>query len=104
MWEEIYFLRVIDKWNGLSEHEVTAPSTSTFKKRYDKMENERQRINRSGIYEVRQSAGRTGLYIRWELCSNMYYFLILFYCNIMYVAYKDLIFFYVCSLIRDGHL
>ena len=45
--------RVIDKWNGLSEYEVTAPSTSTFKKRYDKMENERQCINRSGIYEVR---------------------------------------------------
>ena len=56
--------RVIDKWNGLSVHEVEATSTSTFKIRYDKMENERQRINRSGLYEVRHSARRTGLYIR----------------------------------------
>ena len=56
--------RVIDKWNGLSEHEVTAPSTSTFKKRYDKMENERQRVNHSGIYVVRHSVRHTGLYIR----------------------------------------
>ena len=56
--------RVINKWNGLSEYEVTAPSTSTFKKRYDKMENERQRVNHSGIYVVRHSARHTGLYIR----------------------------------------
>ena len=29
--------RVIPLWNSLSEHEVTAPSTSAFKARYDKM-------------------------------------------------------------------
>ena len=56
--------RVIDKWNGLSDYEVKSTSTSTFKIRYDKMENERQRINHSGLYEVRHSARHTGLEIR----------------------------------------
>ena len=35
--------RVIDKWNDLSEEEVTAPNTRVFKLRYDKAEIERQR-------------------------------------------------------------
>ena len=35
--------RVIDKWNGLTEEEVSAPNTRTFKLRYDKAESERQR-------------------------------------------------------------
>ena len=30
--------RIIEKWNSLTEHEVTAPSTSAFKRRYDLME------------------------------------------------------------------
>ena len=37
--------RVIDKWNNLTEEEVTAPNTRTFKIRYDKAEIERQRRN-----------------------------------------------------------
>ena len=34
--------RVVDKWNSLTEHEVTAPSTASFKARYDKQEAIRQ--------------------------------------------------------------
>ena len=30
--------RVINKWNSLTEYEVSAPSTGTFKKRYDEQE------------------------------------------------------------------
>ena len=30
--------RVVDKWNSLTEYEVTAPSTASFKVRYDKQE------------------------------------------------------------------
>ena len=30
-----YSRRVIEKWNSLSEHEVSAPSTAAFKRRYD---------------------------------------------------------------------
>ena len=37
--------RVIDKWNSLTEEEVTAPNTRVFKLRYDKAEMERQRRN-----------------------------------------------------------
>ena len=37
--------RVIDKWNSLTEEEVTAPNTRVFKLRYDKAEIERQRRN-----------------------------------------------------------
>ena len=40
---------MIDKWDGLSEYEVMAPSTSTFKKIYDKMKNK----SRSATYEVK---------------------------------------------------
>lgn len=39
--------RIIDKWNGLTEEEVSAPNTRTFKLRYDKAEIERQRANNS---------------------------------------------------------
>ena len=34
--------RVVDKWNSLTDHEVTAPSTASFKARYDKQEAIRQ--------------------------------------------------------------
>ena len=30
--------RVIDKWNSLTEYEISAPSTAVFKKRYDEIE------------------------------------------------------------------
>ena len=30
--------RVVDKWNSLTEYDVTAPSTASFKARYDKKE------------------------------------------------------------------
>ena len=45
--------RVVEKWNSLTEFEVSAPSTATFKKRYDMMENVRQRLNQTGIYTRR---------------------------------------------------
>ena len=35
--------RVINKWNSLTECEVSAPSTATFKRRYDEQEVIRQR-------------------------------------------------------------
>ena len=51
--------RIIEKWNSLTDHEVTAPSTAVFKERYDLMEESRQRVNHTGIY-VRQRLNRTG--------------------------------------------
>ena len=30
--------RVIEKWNSLTEYEISAPSTAVFKKRYDEIE------------------------------------------------------------------
>ena len=36
--------RVINKWNSLTEYEVSAPSTGTFKKRYDEQEAIRKQI------------------------------------------------------------
>ena len=38
----LFSCRVVDKWNSLTEHEVTAPSTASFKARYDKQEAIRQ--------------------------------------------------------------
>ena len=35
--------RVIDKWNSLTEYEVSAPCTSVFKSRYD----EKERLGRN---------------------------------------------------------
>ena len=52
--------RIIEKWNSLTDHEVTAPSTAIFKERYDIMEESRQRISQTGIY-VRQRLNRTGI-------------------------------------------
>ena len=40
-----FSFRVIDKWNSLTEEEVTAPSTRAFKLRYDKAEKLRQERN-----------------------------------------------------------
>ena len=45
--------RVVEKWNSLTEFEVSAPSTATFKVRYDTMENVRHRLNQTGIYTRR---------------------------------------------------
>ena len=45
--------RVVEKWNSLTEFEVSAPSTATFKVRYDIMENVRHRLNQTGIYTRR---------------------------------------------------
>ena len=36
--------RIVNKWNSLSEYEIAAPSTSAFKKRFDKMEKNRRGI------------------------------------------------------------
>ena len=55
--------RIIDKWNSLTELEVSAPSTSAFKRRYDYMEDARQRIDRTGIY-ARPRINRTGINAR----------------------------------------
>ena len=55
--------RIIGKWNSLTEHEVSAPSTSAFKRRYDIMEDTRQRINSTGIY-ARPRISRTGINVR----------------------------------------
>ena len=52
--------RIIEKWNSLTEHEVSAPSTSAFKRRYDLMEDTRQRIHSTGIY-TRPRINRTGI-------------------------------------------
>ena len=38
--------RVVDKWNSLTEHEVTAPSTASFKARYDKQEEAIRQLRR----------------------------------------------------------
>ena len=40
-----FSFRVVDKWNSLTEEEVTAPSTRAFKLRYDKAEKLRQERN-----------------------------------------------------------
>ena len=40
--------RVIDPWNDLTEEEVSAPNTRTFKLRYDKAKIVRQRSNADG--------------------------------------------------------
>ena len=45
--------RVIAKWNSLSQDEVVANKTSSFKARYDKQEAERKRLVESDIYERR---------------------------------------------------
>ena len=42
--------RVIEKWNKLTWEEVNAPSTSTFKTRYDEKEKLRQAEIRNNIY------------------------------------------------------
>ncbi|CAL4234819.1 unnamed protein product [Meganyctiphanes norvegica] len=42
--------RIIDKWNNLTEYEVSAPNTHEFKKRYDKEEIERQKGINNNIY------------------------------------------------------
>ena len=55
--------RIIEKWNSLTEHEVSVPSTSAFKRRYDLMEDTRQRINSTGIY-TRPRINRTGINVR----------------------------------------
>ena len=55
-----FSIRIIEKWNSLTEHEVSAPSTSAFKRRYDFMEDTRQRNNRTGIYAM-QRINRTGI-------------------------------------------
>ena len=55
--------RIIGKWNSLTEHEVSAPSTSAFKRRYDIMEDTRQKINSTGIY-ARPRISRTGINVR----------------------------------------
>ena len=55
-----FSIRIIEKWNSLTEHEVSAPSTSAFKSRYDFMEDTRQRNNRTGIYAM-QRINRTGI-------------------------------------------
>ena len=55
--------RIIGKWNSLTEHEVSAPSTSAFKRRYDITEDTRQRINSTGIY-ARPRISRTGINVR----------------------------------------
>ena len=52
--------RIIDKWNSLTELEVSALSTSAFKRRYDYMEDARQRIDRTGIY-ARPRINRIGI-------------------------------------------
>ena len=53
--------RIIEKWNSLTDHEVTAPSTAVFKERYDLMEESRQQLNHTSIY-VRQRLNRRALY------------------------------------------
>ena len=45
--------RIINTWNKLTEYEVSAKSTSTFKKRYDEMEKIRQLRIRNNIYVPR---------------------------------------------------
>ena len=42
--------RVIAKWNSLSQDEVVANKTSSFKARYDRKEAERKRVVESDIY------------------------------------------------------
>ena len=42
--------RVIPRWNALSEYEISAPSTSVFKVRYDQMEDSRRRARTRGNY------------------------------------------------------
>ena len=45
--------KVIDNWHNLTEYEVSARSTSTFKERYDKMEKLRQLDRIHDIYDPR---------------------------------------------------
>ena len=45
--------RIINEWNKLTEYEVSARSTSTFKVRYDEMEKRRQLVRRRNIYVPR---------------------------------------------------
>ena len=47
-----FSIRVVDKWNELSEEEVTARNTHMFKKLYDENEKRRQEGRLNNIYQT----------------------------------------------------